>query len=399
MSQIVRAQSIIVLLVLATCVRVADAQTPTHESVDFRSGNATVVAGPPESEGSIYHPTETDEHFGGGAMALSPHCRRKLADKHAPAGLMGDHVHEQGEFMVEYRYMNMYMEDNRIGTRTVSDAAVLPLVPGAFRVDGIATNNGATPTQMTMEMHMIHLMYGVTDDITAYTMIMLPSLTMDHIRGPMNPAGRGTQFTTHNSGIGDTTFGALVKLFQDEDDDIILNIAFSAPTGDIFRTSTSPTGGRIAQPLPYPMRLGSGTANARPGITWKHYLPFSSFGAQFQTDIPLGRNYRGYSVSDTYRFNVWFTQLLVKEVAFSLRLENLWRSNFDGADPMAPNGVISTNVESFRGGYWLNLGIGIAVLAKGHLFNVELVPTLYQDLDGVQLETDWSIVASWSKSF
>ena len=148
----------------------------------------------------------------------------------------------------------------------------LPTAPGGFVVDGIATNNGATPTQMTMEMHMIHLMYGLTDKVTIYTMIMLESLTMDHLRGPMNPAGRGTGFTTHNSGFGDLRLGALFSLYEDEDDDLIFNFGFSVPTGDIYRTSTAPTGGRIAQPLPYPMRLGSGTFNFRPAsrgsTTW-----------------------------------------------------------------------------------------------------------------------------------
>lgn len=90
--------------------------------------------------------------------------------------------------------------------------------------------------------------------------------------------------------------------------------------------------------------------------------------------------------------------LLNDNLALSARIENQWRSNYDGIDPMAPNGVISTNVEQFRGGYTLNFGLGLSALKNGHLFNIEAVPTLYQDLDGVQLETDWSIVASWSKS-
>ena len=333
------------------------------------------------------------------ALDHSGHARRSLADKHAPAGIMGDHIHGQGEWMFEYKYMNMYMDDNRIGSTTVSDLFVNPAAPGAFVVDGIATNNGATPTQMTMEMHMIHLMYGLTDDVTIYTMIMLPSLTMDHVRGPMNPAPQFSPFTTHNSGLGDTSFGALVKLYDDEDDDLILNLGMSAPTGQVQRFTTIPTGGAVVQALPYPMRLGAGTWNAKPGITWKHYEQRGSNGVQLQTNLPLGRNDRNYSVSDEYRLNLWRSQLLTDNLAVSFRLENLWQSTYDGADPLATNGVISTNVESFRGGYWLNLGLGVMALKNGHLFNVELVPTLYQNLNGVQLETDWSLFASWSKAF
>lgn len=312
---------------------------------------------------------------------------RSRADKHAPAALMGDHVHAPGEWMVEYKYMNMYMEDNRAGSTTVSDVA-----SRGFSVpSGGTTNNGATPTQMTHEMHMVHIMRGMTEDITLYTMLMLPSVTMDHLRG------NDTSFTTHNSGFGDTTFGALLRLYSDVNDDLILNLAGSVPTGRIFRTSSIPTG--APTPLPYPMRLGSGTFNARPGITWKHYFETGSFGAQFQTDIPIGRNYRDYSVGDEFRLNAWYSHLLTDNLSTSVRIENLWRTDFDGEDVATNNAVISTNVEEFRGGYSLNLGLGVAALTKGHLLNVEFVPTLYQDLNGIQLETDWAFAASWSKGF
>jgi hypothetical protein len=319
--------------------------------------------------------------------------RRGLADKHAPAGIMGDHLHEPGQWMIEYKYMNMYMDGNLVGSTEVSDADAVTIG------NSLGTNFGASPTAMNMEMHMIHLMYGLSEDFTAYTMIMLPSLTMDHIRGPGNPAGPGTPFTTHNSGVGDTYFGVLGRLYQDDNDDVILNLGATAPTGDLYTLSSIPTGGLVAQPLPYPMRLGSGTFNARPGVTWKHYFPRSSFGTQLQTYLPIGRNYRGYAVSEEYRLNTWFSKLITDNIAFSTRVENLWTTDYDGADPESPNALISTNVENFRGGYMLNLGLGVAGLYKGHLLNVEFIPTLAQDVNGIQLGTDWTFVASWSKSF
>lgn len=330
--------------------------------------------------------------------------RRGLADKHGPAGIMGEHVHGQGEWMAEYRYMNMFMDDNRSGDDTLTDADSIALGGTLTSVHPMGTNRGATPTRMTMEMHMVHLMYGLTDDVTLYTMINIPVLTMDHIRGPGNGfgGGPGTPFTTHNSGFGDTAFGALVRISDpdDEDDDVILNLGGTVPTGDIFTTTSRPTAGNVSQPLPYPMRLGSGTFNARPAITWKHYEDHGSYGLQLQTDIPLGRNYRDYSVSDIYKVHAWYSHLVTDRLAFSVRIENQWRSNYDGADPMTPNQIISTNVESFRGGYTLSMGIGVmALIGDGHLLNVEMVPTLYQHLDGIQLETDWSLIASWSKSF
>lgn len=327
--------------------------------------------------------------------------RKSLADKHAPAGLMGDHMHKKGEWMVEYKYMVMSMEDNRIGDRTVSDLdAIGPAgAPGGIIVNGIQTNVGASPTQMTMEMHMMHVMYGASDDLTLYTMLMLPSLTMDHVRGDFNAPARGTNFTTHNSGFGDTQFGALLRLFSTDTQDFVLNLGCSVPTGDIYRETTIPSNGSLQQPLPFPMRLGSGTFNARPGITWKYFGDWYSGGAQLQTDLPIGRNYRGYSVSDEFRFNTWTSVLLTDNWSVSLRGEHLWRTEFDGTDSSAANPVISTNVEEFRGGYWYNLGIGTQVMAQGHYFNFEFVPTIAQDLDGIQLETDYTAIASWSKAW
>jgi hypothetical protein len=357
---------------------------------------ASSVDGISEELSEIYRSTEPASVFGSTSVGHTHAGRRGKADKHAPAGLMGDHVHEQGEWMVEYKYMNMYMEDNIVGSREISDPA------GPVTVNGITTGGIAVPTQMTMEMHMVHLMYGLTDDITVYTMLNLPSITMDHNRGPANPGlGAGPGFTTHNSGFGDTQFGALVRLFDDEDDDLILNLGSSVPTGDIFRTSSIPTAGLgpgyVA--LPYPMRLCSGTFNFRPGLTWKHYNRRTSHGLQFQSDLPLGRNYRGYSVSDVYRLNGWVSYLVNDNLALTTRIENLWKSNYDGNDPSTPNAAVHTNVESFRGGYWANLGLGAALLVKGQLVNVEFIPNLYQDVDGIQLETDWSFVVSWSTSF
>ena len=327
--------------------------------------------------------------------------RRSLADKHAPAGIMGDHIHDKGEWMVEYKYMNMYMDGNRIGENRVSDLAAIGPAggPPGIVVDGIRTNAGATPTQMTMEMHMMHIMYGASDNVTLYTMLMLPSLTMDHIRGDANPAGRGTSFTTHNSGFGDTTFGALLRLVSTENRDLILNLGGSIPTGDIYRESSAPTGGLVSQPLPFPMRLGSGTFNAKPGLVYKKYHNWGSRGFQALADIPIGRNYRGYSVSDEFRFNSWFSVLMTDNWSLSFRTEYIWRTSFDGNDSSTPDLLVSTNVEDFRGGQWTNFGIGSQLLINGHYLNVEYVPTIYQDLDGIQLETDSQIIASWSKSF
>ena len=54
------------------------------------------------------------------------------ADSHAPIGVMGDHLHGAGEFMISYRYMHMDMAGSRIGTRRVSPEFIVQNVPNRF---------------------------------------------------------------------------------------------------------------------------------------------------------------------------------------------------------------------------------------------------------------------------
>ncbi|MCA9247803.1 MAG: hypothetical protein KDA42_11825 [Planctomycetales bacterium] len=327
--------------------------------------------------------------------------RRKLADKHAPANLMGDHVHHQGQWMFEYKYMNMYMDGNKLGTRKLGDRESINVGIAQF-----STNRAATPTRMTMEMHMLHIMYGWNDNVTLYAMPMLSSLTMDHIRGPNNPAVVGnlaplySSFTTHDDGFDDLGFGALLRLHSDECRDISFNLGFSAPTGDLDQKSSEPTAGLAELELPYPMRRGSGTFNLRPGITFKRYYNHGSLGAQYQTNLPVGTNDEGYSVGDEHRVNLWYSWLPCDRLAFSYRVEGLWREAYQGADPDLAQPIISTARPDMRGGEWLNFGYGtMLLLGDGYLANVELVHPVYERLNGIQLSNNWWLAASVSKGW
>ena len=96
----------------------------------------------------------------------------------APIGVMGDHLHPEGEWMVSYRYKRMEMEGNRIGTDDVSPEEIVTTIanpnapPPTLRV---------VPTEMSMDMHMVGLMYGATDWLTLMAMGMYTQKEMDHI--------------------------------------------------------------------------------------------------------------------------------------------------------------------------------------------------------------------------
>ena len=75
------------------------------------------------------------------------------------------------------------------------------------------------------------------------------------------------EFTTETEGFGDTTLSALIRFFEREHQSAHLNAGFSIPTGSIEETDDilTPMGMRPTVRLPYPMQLGSGTFDAKPG--------------------------------------------------------------------------------------------------------------------------------------
>lgn len=331
-----------------------------------------------------YDVVATDEHS----------VKHGRVDTHAPAFLLGDHVHEVGQWMVEYKYANMFMDGNRAGTTRLTDLQALdfngPVPPG---IPGM-TAFGATPTRMTMQMHMLHIMRGVTENVTAYVMPMWMDNSMDHLRR------NGTTFTTVNSGFGDLNFGALWRIYDGNTDELILNLRFSAPTGDIDNQTSIPTG--MPSEFPYPMRLGHGTWDALPAITYRSYGERHSLGLQGSLGLPMGLNDSNYRVGNEYRVNAWFSYLLDcdKKLAATFRVEGLWRSNYVGADPQLNPNLISTADPDMRGGDILNLGYGVMyMMPRGGRLNVELSNPIVQNLRGVQLETDWALAASYSKAF
>ena len=335
-----------------------------------------------------------NEGMGGGSMADDEGMGNKQhshrVDTNSPAFLFGAHVREAGEWMTGYRYSNTYMEENRSGTSNLSTLQALnflnpppptPVVPGtnAFMM---------VPTTMTMESHMLPIMRGVTDDVTAYVMPMWMVNTMQMV----NRAGMTTEAA--DSGFGDLPFGVLWRAYKCDNDELILNIGFSAPTGDIDGINP-----RTGKKYPYTMRLGHGTWDARPALTYRHYWDRASFGLQGSFDLPMGLSDAGYQVGDEYRVNGWFAFLLdeEKKLAATFRVEGLWRNNYVGADSALNPFGMPGNDPNMRGGDYMNFGYGIMYRLPHHLgrLDFEAVTPIIQNVQGVQPGFDWAFAGRY----
>jgi hypothetical protein len=329
------------------------------------------------------------------------------ADSHAPIGVMGDHMHEAGEWMVSYRYRHMVMEGNEGGTDDLSPEQIVTTIPNRFFGQPMQPPTlRVVPTDMTMEMHMLGAMYAPTDWVTAMLMVNYVDKEMDHItfQGPVGTARLG-KFTTRSSGFGDTRLTGLFRLYEDTAHHLHLSAGISFPTGATTETDQvlAPNGQRPTQRLPYPMQLGSGTYDLLPGLTYTGNLGDIAWGAQYTGVVHLGTNDEGYSLGDDHRLTAWASYLWRPWASASFRVEGQHIGNIDGQDPeiVAP---VQTADPDRQGRDRVDILFGFNLagetgLLRGHRVAFEFGLPVYQDLEGPQLETDWLLTAGYQYSF
>lgn len=295
------------------------------------------------------------------------------ADSHAPIGVMGEHMHKKGEFMASYRYQFMRMEQNFVGTSSVSDAAVQGL------------GFGIVPTGMDMEMHMIGLMYAPSDSVTLMAMVNYVDLSMSHRFGP----GLANEFTTRSSGIGDSSLTALIKLHETKTSSLHAGIGVLLPTAEIEETDLIPPAGGVRR-LPYPMQLGAGSWGLLPSLTYNSHLENWSYGGQAKGTIMLDDNSEDYRLGDRFEATAWIAKPLGEQFSTSLRATFSKWGNISGADPLIAGPVPTTRTD-LRGGskFDLSLGVNFFETSSGVRAAAEIGKTLWQDLDGPQLGSDY----------
>lgn len=331
------------------------------------------------------------------------------ATDHAPIGVMADHRHKTGEWMLSYRYMYMDMAGNRDGTETLSPDEIATAVPNRFSGNpGMPPTLRVVPVEMPMKMHMVGAMYGLSDRITLLAMGMYADREMDHItyQGGMGTGRLGT-FSTETSGIGDTTVGALIGLDGSDipHGQINLGLAVSLPTGSIEETGQvlAPTGMQPTLRLPYAMQLGSGTYDFKPSLTARLRQGKWSYGGQLSGVIRLDENDEGYALGDIAEATGWIAYEPQPWISVSGRLKAQSVGQVEGIDPkfMAP---VQTADPDNYGGDTLEALVGVNLAGQsgvlsGHRLAFEVGLPVYRDLNGPQLKTDMTFTLGWQKAF
>ncbi len=326
------------------------------------------------------------------------------ADAHAPIGVMGDHMHHQGEWMLSYRYMHMDMEGNRIGTDGVSPDTIVTTVPNIF---GAPPMLRIVPLWMRMDMHMLGAMYAPTDNLTLMVMANYADKEMRHVtyQGMAGTTVLG-YFTTESEGWSDTKITGLYRLYQNGHQHVHLNLGLSLPTGSVTERGTvlTPMNTQSNVRLPYAMQLGTGTFDLLPGLTYTGRAGDLSWGAQYSAEIRLqDENDEGYAWGDKHTVTGWLAYEWAPWISTSARLDAMTQGKINGIDPNISGPVQTANPE-FYGGERVDAYLGVNLvgqsgIVRGHRLALEVGAPIYQNLNGPQLETDWTLTVGWQKAF
>lgn len=335
------------------------------------------------------------------------HAQRQSAHVHfgnTPTSIMGDHVHDKGEWMFSYSFMQMGMKDNRDGTSDLSPADISGDVINTSG-SGPATMR-IVPLEMTMDMHMLGAMYGVTDRLTLMAMGHYLDNDMQHVTYAMgNPDLEVGRFTTRSQGWGDTKLSALYDLTPKQPYSIVAKAGLSIPTGSIKQRDgiINPMGASANIRLPYGMQLGSGTYDLEPAITYSQESGLYNWGAQYAGQIRLGENSQDYTLGDKHKLTAWGGYQFTPMLGGTLRVTGEHEAKIDGRDTVI-TGPVQTADPNNYGGNRIEIGVGFNITPqtpawRNHSIGVEGSLPVYQDLNGPQLKRDYGLAARYRYSF
>ena len=312
------------------------------------------------------------------AQVSNKHLR---ADFHAPIGVMRDHVHKKGQFMTSYRasYMEMKGLSNNQGSISSAQALNSRLV---------------APIEMQMGMDMLSAMYGVTDNLTIAAMGSFVVKKMNHQRR------NGTFFERESESVGDLKVNASYKLGNYSNDNLLINLGFSIPTGSI--DERDPSGNR----LPYPMQIGSGSYEVLPGLSYTKLNNSYSYGWQLNASIKLDTNDNGYKLGDSYNVTAWIAKPIFDNLSVSSRLDFNKIEAIEGRDSTLDSVVaaIVTADPSLSDREFVDLYLGVNyVVPESLISNMRLAleggPTIYEKFQDNQLERDFKLFFGIQKTF
>jgi hypothetical protein len=301
-------------------------------------------------------------------------------------GLMNDHLHSRGEFMIGVRYQHLdWHGANRHGTHKVNDEE---LVDAGYMMRA---------KSMTMDMAMVDLMYGISDSLTVtvspqYAWNRMKMVSID----PMDGMDEADKETTH--GFGDTLAAASLRLAMSDRFKAHVTLGVWAPTG---KAGIKDDGTFVE----YCMQTGSGTWDIEPSATVKGQDGRLGWGAQASFRWRAEhRNNAGYRLGNKALVTGWLSYLVGTTVGATVRAEYTHQGRIHGQYDGPHFEDMPSDFPANYGGDLLMGAIGLnweptIDRKRGPQFGIELGVPLYQSVKGVQLPQRWQLSAGIKQFF
>jgi hypothetical protein len=348
------------------------------------------------------------------SLANSTHSEHHHHGHHhhgaVPAGVMFDHVlPNAGDVMVGYRYMyGNQAGTTQNGANTVSDSAIVNQGCGSKKCF-------VTPNEMSMNMHMLDLMYAPTDWLTLMLMpqFMDMHMTMRPLNGApatpssVTPLGAAILHSQHEhttGGVGDTGMYAIFNVFKSANQQLNLSLGGTAPTGDSdirLRNTHQQDLGYIH----YGMQLGSGTWDFKPAVTYTANVDDWSFGAQLNGTKRLESSSKaGFALGDIFQATSWGSYSWTNWLATSVRGVYTLQGSLKGAYRGVYHQIGAMDFTNSYGGRFVDVGFGVnASMPNGSLqgnrLSFEWLQPVLDDVNGYQLPREGALSATWSYAF
>ncbi len=294
------------------------------------------------------------------------------------------HTHPADMWMVNYKFMHMGMNGLKDGSTSQSLEAVSPPT-GKPRYM-------MTPTDMTMDMQMLMIMYGVTDRVTVMGMGNYVANSMNMVMNMNNGMGNMTQAPMRTSGFADTELRGIYKISESFNG----SLGITLPTGDI-RQEIEMMGMKFR--APYDMQLGSGTFDLKPALTYSAVSGdvLWNWGGQAGYTYHLGRNDAGYSLGDSLKLNSWLQRALGPAATW-VRFSYTNTARISGRDSeIARSLVMASSPDADPnnyGGDLFNAFIGASYTKGAFSAGIEAGVPLYQYVNGLQMANTWNLTAA-----
>ena len=329
---------------------------------------------------------------------------------HGPIGVMGDHMHKKGKWMISLRIFSMEMNKNILDGNSISDQEILnqpnPFSDMSMMEMGStkASNNlSVIPKKMTMKMLMLGTMYAPSDKVTLMGMAMFndKEMSLDTYRGIMDRNYLGS-FKTSSSDLSKISLSLLYNLHRKEASrwHLIFGLEKNIGTNSKEGLALTPMNMRKNITLPYGMQPSDKALRLLGGITNIRDIENFVLGNQFLVKKSIDE--KNWNFGDEYEYNLWFQGSFNKKISYSLRLNYLDIKKISGKNMSIMAPVQTANPYNY-GGKNINFGIGLNFITNflpgmhADRLAIEYIIPIDQNKNGLQMKDDSKIIIGFQK--